>query len=162
MAKQPNIVLLDVSVWLDNYVPNRASSADSRKLLAWLTQHDVTITYPITSLDTIFFLVQQSFKVAAHNDGLALQQEDAEAIQSIAWACIENMAELGTPVAADASDFWIARKFRSIHTDLEDDFVLAAAERAQADYLITSDKTLMQKSTVPALSPHDFLQIVCA
>lgn len=162
MAKQPNTVLVDANVWLDNYLLDRPNNAASRKLLSWLSQHDVTILYPVTSLDTIFFLVQQAYKTAARIDGKPLQKKAAEAIQSITWACIENMAELGAPVGADASDFWLARKYRSIHGDLEDNFVLAAAERAQVDYLITNDKALLQKSTVPALSPSDFLQVVCS
>ena len=35
------------------------------------------------------------------------------------------------------------------------DAVLAAAERAHVDYLVTSDRQLIQKATVPALAPKD-------
>jgi predicted nucleic acid-binding protein len=91
-----------------------------------------------------------------------LKREDAEAIRDIAWACVDNMSELGTPVGADESDLWLARKYRRLHPDLEDDLVLAAAERAQADYLVTSDEALLRKAMVPALSPEDFVRVVCA
>ena len=39
--------------------------------------------------------------------------------------------------------------------------VLAAAERAQVDYLVTGDEALLKKATVPALLPRDFVQVVC-
>ena len=161
MAKAPTSVLLDVNVWLDNYLPGRPASTCSRDLIEWLSEHEIAILYPITAPNNVFYLVQQAMKQAAVVDGSALDQARYEAIRALAWACIENMAGLGAPVGADVSDFWLARKFHAIHSDLEDNFVLAAAERAQVDYLVTSDKTLLSKSPVPALSPHDFVQVVC-
>ena len=162
MSKIPSVVLLDVDVWLDNYLPDRPAGADSRLMLDWLIEHDVAISYPITAPATLFYLIQQAMKQASRIENGSLNQSDVQSINETAWACIENMAEIGVPVGADASDFWIARKYRAIHADLEDNLVLAAAERAQADYLVTSDKSLLGKSTVPALSPHDFIQVVCA
>lgn len=162
MSKVPSVVLLDVDVWLDNYLPDRPAGADSRLMLDWLVEHDVTISYPITAPATLFYLIQQAMIQASRIDNASLNQSDVQSINETAWACIENMAEIGVSVGADASDFWLARKYRSIHTDLEDNLLLAAAERAQADYLVTSDKSLLGKSTVPALSPHDFIQVVCA
>lgn len=162
MAKRPNMVLLDVNVLLDNYLPDRPEGPASQKLITWLKQNDVSITYPVSAPGTVFYLLQQGLKHRMREKGLALQHNTAAAIQSITWACIDNMAELGTPVGADASDFWLAREYQGIHGDLEDNFVLAAAERAQVDYLITNDKALLQKSTVPALSPSDFLQVLCS
>ena len=161
MAKVPSSVLLDVNVWLDNYLPGRPSAGDSRSLLDWLYARDVSILYPVTAPGTVFYLVQQGMKQIARADSNEVSQEHAKAISLSAWACIDNMAELGAPVGADVSDFWVARKLRSVHPDLEDNFVLAAAERAQVDYLVTGDEALLKKATVPALSPRDFVQVVC-
>ena len=155
MAKVPSSVLLDVNVWLDNYLPGRPSAGDSRSLLDWLYARDVSILYPVTAPGTVFYLVQQGMKQIARADSNEVSQEHAKAISLSAWACIDNMAELGAPVGADASDFWVARKLRSVHPDLEDNFVLAAAERAQVDYLVTGDEALLKKATVPALLPRD-------
>ncbi len=160
MAQRPSSVLLDVNVWLDNYLPDRPNSADARALFSWLRQQDVSVLYPITAPSTVFYVLQQSLKRAAQVEGVSLQQGDAIAIREIAWACVENMAELGAPVGADVSDFWRARKYRSVHADLEDNFVLAAADRSQAGYLITDDEALLKKSVIPALSIHDFLELV--
>ena len=161
MAKIPSSVLLDVNVWLDNYLPERPHSSDTRALFSWLRKRNVSILYPMTAPGTVFYLIQQSLKRAALADGVTLKQGDAIAIRELAWSCVENMAELGAPVGADVSDFWRARKYRSIHADLEDNLVLAAVDRSQAGYLITSDETLLKKSSIPALTAHDFLQTVC-
>lgn len=161
MLQIPSAMLLDVNVWLDNYLSDRPLSDDARTLLSWMGERGVSVLYPITAPGTVFYVVQQSLKRAALADGVSLQQGDAIAIRELSWACVENMAELGVPVGADVSDFWLARKYRSVHTDLEDNFVLAAADRSQAGYLITSDEALLKKSSIPALTAHDFLQMVC-
>ena len=62
MAKVPSSVLLDVNVWLDNYLPGRPSAGDSRSLLDWLYARDVSILYPVTAPGTVFYLVQQGMK----------------------------------------------------------------------------------------------------
>ena len=161
MANVPSTVLLDINVWLDNYLPGRPSSPDSRALIDWLGRQDAAILFPITAPGTVFYVIQQALKQAARLDGAELRQEDAEAIRAAAWACVENMAELGTPVGADGSDLWLACKLRPAHADLEDNLVLAAAERARADYLVTGDAALLGKPTVPTMTPGDFVQLVC-
>ena len=161
MPQTPTSVLLDINVWLDNYLPDRPSSNEARVLLTWLRERGVSILYPITAPGTVFYVVQHSMKRAALADGVALSQANVIAIRELAWACVENMAELGVPVGADVSDFWRARKYRSIHADLEDNLVLAAADRSQAGYLITSDESLLKKSGIPALTAHDFLRTIC-
>jgi len=62
-------------------------------------------------------------------------------------------------VGADEADVWLAAKYRALNEDLEDNLVLAAANRAKADYLITNDTQLIAKSPVPALTPRDWLAI---
>jgi predicted nucleic acid-binding protein len=38
--------------------------------------------------------------------------------------------------------------------------VLAAAQRAQADYIVTSDRGLIQHATTAALTPADMLALI--
>lgn len=40
--------------------------------------------------------------------------------------------------------------------------VLAAAQRAEADYLVTSDRALIQRATVAALAPGDMTAVLGA
>ena len=47
---------------------------------------------------------------------------------------------------------------RGIRPDFEDDLVLAVAERAGADLLVTSDEHLIRKATVAARTPEDLLK----
>lgn len=85
---------------------------------------------------------------------------DVQAIRRIAWACVDNMRELATAVGMDESDLWLACKYRTLTWDLEDNVVLAAAQRAEVDYLVTNDWALIQRATVPALTPEDMTKVL--
>lgn len=58
------------------------------------------------------------------------------------------------------TNVWLARKYQRIHEDFEDCLVLAAAQRAKADFLVTSDDALLRHAPVAALSVDDFLALV--
>ena len=70
------------------------------------------------------------------------------------------MADLACAVGADASDVWIARKYKALHRDFEDDLVLAAANRAYVGHLVTSDGRLIRKAPVDDLAPGDILDVL--
>jgi len=148
------IVLVDTNVWLDNYLADRPHAAQSRAFIVQARNAGVQLVYPVHCLNDVFVLIQAHLKRAAREKG-ALAESDVAAIREIAWACIENMREFATAVGADESDAWKACKYRRLTNDLEDNFVLAAAERATVDFLVTNDKRLLHKSTVNAYTPED-------
>lgn len=70
------------------------------------------------------------------------------------------MREIATAVGADDSDLWLACKYKPILGDLEDNLVLASAERAQVDFIVTGDEQLIRKSTRNAYMPADALSFL--
>ena len=76
------------------------------------------------------------------------------------WGFVSCMRELATPVGVDASDFWLAERYRSLHSDLEDNLVLAAVERAHADLLITSNTKLITHAPCTALTPSNAIALI--
>lgn len=91
-----------------------------------------------------------------------LSDSDALAIQEIAWGCIDNLCEWATSAGSAQGDIWMARKYKRLNHDFEDNVVVAAAERSKVDYLVTSDQKLIKKATVPALAPEDMLAVLDA
>ena len=59
------------------------------------------------------------------------------------------MRKQATAVGADESDLWTACNLRSVHNDLEDNLVVAAAQRADATYLVTNDEALIKHAPSP-------------
>lgn len=79
-----------------------------------------------------------------------------------ALSCMTNVADIGTAVAQDMSDVWLAVKLNSIHGDIEDNLIMAAVERSGADYLVTNDEKLIKHSPYPAMTPKDALKMLTA
>lgn len=129
--------------------PNR--SADKDDVARSCGAH---LTYPIHSLNDFFSFMQSHLKKDAHGEGKTPEAE-AEAIRETAWACVEHLRTFATAIAADESDAWRACKYRALTNDLEDNFVLAAAERVPVDFMVANDQRLLRKATVNAYSHVD-------
>ena len=150
-------VLIDTNVWIDNYIPVRQGSALSREFIATAKKHQVQLVYPVHVLKDVFYNLGATLKYIHRSEQDDLSEADALAIQEIVWSCIDNMSSLAIAVGTDESDAWKARKYRSFSSDLEDNFVMVAAERVHASFVVTRDELLLQKSTVPAYTPEEAL-----
>lgn len=157
---QPSRVLLDTNVWLDAFDGARPRSREASELIDVCVRKGIDLLYAVGTSKDVFYLVGASLKRQARMAGTALSEGQARAIAAYAAACVTNMDEIATAVGADSSDVWLARKYQRIHADFEDCMVLAAAQRAKADYLVTSDEALLRHAPVAALSVDDFLALV--
>lgn len=150
-------ILVDTNVWLDNYLGFRKGNAAAMRFIAEARRRGASLVYPVGALQDVFALLVIELKRAARlsNPDRPVVERDVQAFRRIAWACVDNMREFAVSIGADEADVWLASKYRRLTWDLEDNMVLAAAERAKADYLVTNDKALIGKSTVAALTPDD-------
>lgn len=155
-------LLVDTNVWLDKYIPDRPHAQASMAVLAHSVREEVELLYPLRAVNDVFWQVARDRKTWVVKEYGHISEAHAHAINTDAWECIDNMCEVATAVGADASDVWYARHLREVHPDFEDDLVLAAARRAKVDYLVTSDRQLIQKATVAALTPEDMLKVLKA
>lgn len=153
-------VLLDTNVWLDAYDGNRLGSKRANELIDRCEKAGVELLYAAESVKDVHYLISASLKRQARKDGGALSESQAKAVSAYAFACVANMDEIATAVGMDSSDIWLAQKYRAIHTDFEDNLVLAAARRAKADCLVTNDDALLRHAPVAALSVDDALALM--
>ena len=160
MNCNPSALLIDTNVWVDNYDPSRAGNAAARQLLDYAVSHGIALLFAPTSVKDVYYLIAASLKIQERAATGSVDENAAQAINQIAWGCVDNMAELGTLVGFDESDFLFARKLKPVHGDFENDMVLAACERSHADYLVTGDAKLRRNAPVPALSPAKMLELL--
>lgn len=158
----PISILVDTNVWLDRYLPGRPGFEVAERILDYGIRHEVELLYPLQAIRDVFFQVAAESKAWLRRSGYDVSEAWAHAINGRAWDCVDNMCEIATAVGADGSDVWYARHLREVHPDFEDDLVLAAARRAKASYLVTSDRQLIQKATVAALTPEDLIKVLMA
>ena len=119
------------------------------------------LLYPVHIIPDVFYLAFIDVKRLLRGQGS--DELVAQAARTTAWEYVNSMREIATAVAADNSDVWLASKWESLHGDIEDNLVLAAAKRAQADYVVTSDRQLLSHAAlagVAAISPEDMRAVL--
>ncbi len=152
-------ILVDTNVWLDSFLGFRAGHKSAMAFLAAAQEEDALLMYPVGALQDIFAILIMELKRKTRE----VRELDASCMSTIrrtAWSCIDALREGATAAGADESDAWLACKYRNFHWDLEDNMVLAAAQRVSADYLVTNDRILISKATVPALAPSDLTALL--
>ena len=162
MTDRDFIILLDTNVLLDEFLPDRSSSAASRELINRAYKRGDHLLFCPHSLVDVHYQIAATFKKMVRMEKGTLSDTDALAIQEIAWGCTDNLCEWATSVGSAQVDVWLARKYKKLNRDFEDNIILAASERAKVDYLVTSDQQLLKKATVAALSPEDMLALLDA
>ena len=120
----------------------------------------MTLAFAVSSLKDVYYALSSALKRQSRTVNGALSEEDARSAEAYAWACVQNMQEIATPVAVDVSDVWFAGKFRSQMHDFEDALVAAAALRCHADALVTNDERFLRHSPVNAMDAADALTYV--
>lgn len=153
-------MLLDTNVWLDAYDGNRPGSKRANELIDRCEQMGTELLYAAESVKDVYYLISASLKRQARKDGGALSESQAKAVSTYALACVANMDEVATAVGMDGSDIRLAQKYHAIHSDFEDNLVLAAARRAKVDCLVTNDEALLRHAPVAALSVDDAIALM--
>lgn len=147
-------LLVDTNVWLDaEYGDGKPGVASD--LLKAARKAGVRLGIASHSLKDIFYLVQRRIKIENQIMGKIPPEHCGKAARIAAWSIVEKLIGSVEVVGSDYSDAYLASKHRAIHDDYEDDLVIAAAMRMNADLLVTSDQALLKHSPVAALSPED-------
>ena len=156
----PLRLLIDTNVWLDSYLPERVNHEKSLEMLRLATAKEAALLFGVTKLETLFYLLAHEFKSVIKREKGSVSAHDAAIAQTFAWGCIDNVREIATAVGADEADIWLACKYRTINNDLEDNMVFAAAERAQADYVVTWDDDMLKSPLAKVATPSQIVEIL--
>ena len=159
MPVNPPILLLDTNVWLDIFIPHRPGREEAIELREEAEARDVSLAYPSHAILDVYQKVRSDNKRWIR-ESRQLTQADALAIKRMAWDYVNMMREVATAIPVDANDVALACAFRDSHDDLEDDLVLAACQRAHANYLVTTDATLASHAPIEAKTPTQMLELL--
>lgn len=162
MSTTPHVLLLDTNVWLDSYLPFRPGHDDAVRLLTYAQQSEARLLYAMGSLQNLAYILQASAKEQFRRMGRKVDEQTAAVARDFSLDCLSNLRTIATAVGADESDLWLAERYLRVHQDVEDCLVMAAATRAKADWLVTSDQALLRHAPISALCPKDLLALVGA
>lgn len=152
--------LLDTCIWLDAFNARHPGSKDANTLIDSALARHTPLLYAMTSLKDVFYIIGLELKRAERAKRGTITKSAAAAIKEVAWGCVQNMLESGTPIALDYSDAWLAMKLKPLHDDLEDDLLIAALKRANAHYLVTTDQQLITHFPDVAIGPRDAVEML--
>lgn len=161
MKTMPSLkILLDTNVWLDYFIDRSATHDLAHDIVTKCIRGGHQLLAAAPSTKDCFFLVAQELKRLERAESGRITESAANAINEVAWACVLSMRKLAYIVPTDDTDVIEASILRSAHADFEDNLILAAAARAQADYIITSDKALIAHMPNTCISLNDALMTV--
>ena len=158
--KNAPTLLIDTNIWIDAFDGDRKQHMRAHVLLDTAFERGVTLAFAVSSLKDVYYALSSALKRQSRTVNGVLSEEDARSAEAYAWACVQNMQEIATPVAVDVSDVWLAGKFRSQMHDFEDALVAAAASRCHADVLVTNDERFLRHSPVNAMDAADALAYI--
>lgn len=161
MMASPTAILVDTNVWLDYFMGGRSGHDDALNFINAAIEHDVCLLHASLSAKDLYYLVSSGLKrTCRQQNGGMLTEAAATTARETAWACLESMNNLSASVGCDQSDIWVAEKQRDVHDDFEDDLIIAAAMRSNADLLVTNDEKLLLHCPVAALCPADAVKLL--
>ena len=153
-------MLLDTNVWMDYYWPDRPHHHYAKDLIVAAEQAGYVLLYAVQSIRDVFYLSNLGFKQAIRAETGRLDDHDALVAQTCAWGFVENMRQIATAVGSDDGDVTLAAKLKRINGDLEDNLIIAAAQRSNADFLVTWDKELLNKAFGATATPEAMLEAI--
>ena len=160
MSDTPISIMIDTNVWVDSFCGWHMRAPEAKRLLSLAQRSGYELLYPVHSLKDIVYLLTQEYKRKAREEEGQLTSTTGDSIKVNVVSIMRSIMELATAVGADVSDLWLADKYLPIHGDFEDNLVLAACQRARADYLVTNDQALISHADVVAKTPEDMVRLI--
>ncbi len=146
-------LLMDTNILISYYLDRDDKFYAVSDMIQAAMDKGVVLLYPVHCVKDLFYaLAADSKRVYREKHSGELTPSAATCARSFAWACVENLTEIALAVGADHTDVWVAQKQRRLHSDFEDDMVIAAAVRSKADLLVTEDKKLAANAPVATAS----------
>jgi len=135
------IVLLDTNIILDALQERQPFDAAAKKILLLSQSGEIKCCFTANAATDIFYIYSKARDVNAARSALNYLLTSYDAISVSHEDCIKS---LSLPI-----------------DDFEDALVVACAERANVDCIITRDEEFLQnKSYVPIISPKELLDML--
>ena len=153
-------LLVDTNVWVDFFIDRGKNHDSAVSLVKAAIRNEVPLFTSIEATKDIYYIVGSELKRMQREGAGSVSTSFAQAVNEAAWSCLNTVRRQSTVVAADVSDLIEALSLKSVHGDYEDNLVVAAAMRARATHIVSSDTTLQARSPVPCIGIVDALELL--
>ena len=140
-------LLVDTNVWLDYYLQEGAFD-EAKRLVELAEAGKIDLLYAPTTAKDVFYILPR--RLARRNvNGINVS------FASASWACIEHMMQVATASPLSLAECEMARM-----PDLEDNLIIASGETADVDYVVTSDRRMLEAMPEVCLTPARALDMI--
>ena len=147
-------LLLDTSAWMYYFTGASEHLGAISRLIETCVASDVDLLYAPTGLRDVFHLIPCALGRAD------AQGEPASTYLPAAWACARRMMELATAAPLSAPECEMARILHDQVPDLGGGLVIAAADRARADYVVTYHCRMLQGMPEECVTAERVLELM--
>lgn len=155
MTRKKASLLVDTNVWLDYFLGRKGAQSAARFLGKTLENDDVLVTTTSITKD-VFYLIGASLKRRTVADGGVNSGRNAKAINEIAWQCLSTIQGMAIVLNQGFEQHLEAMVLRDANSDYEDDILVATAQSADVDFIVTSDERLLKSSPVAAITTGEY------
>ncbi len=160
MTAVENAIVVDKNIWLDFYLHERALHEDAVRFFRVAEKFDANLATPADAANEVFYIIGRYLKQKTRENGGAVDESTARAINDFAWSCVDHMTDLAVSIPMDDRTAWLARRYRDITSDYEDGSVLASCELCKARYLVTHDKCLAKCANIAAKTAAEMADLI--
>lgn len=153
---KPSRLLFDTNVWLDYFFCRSESIEAINKLIASSFDDELVLMYAPSSAKDLFYLIPR-YLGRLEESG---KECSAASRKAVAWACLEKMMELAVAAPQSFAECELARMLKGAHDDFEDNLIIAAAETAEVDYVVTEDGRLRAAMPEVCISPERAFELM--
>ena len=140
-------LLVDTNVWLDYYLQ------EGKRLVELAEAGKIDLLYAPTTAKDVFYILPR--RLARRNaNGINVS------FASASWACIEHMMQVATASPLSLAECEMARMLGKRMPDLEDNLIIASGETADVDYVVTSDRRMLEAMPEVCLTPARTLEMI--
>ena len=140
-------LLLDTNVWVDYFHGVGPGVAVIEEIVSRGLKGKVHLLYAPTSAKDVFYLISRRLRQTD-----ARGSSSSASFAAAAWACVRRMMEVADAAPQSYAECELACLLRSNFDDFEDNLI-AAAETAKADYVVTSDRLFLQALPEACITP---------
>lgn len=149
------LLLVDTNVWIDYFMKNEPIWRDCTSIVEAAAEDRVDLLVTPTTLKDIFYIIPRLLR----REGAGSADADTS-FKPSAWACIELVLSIATPAPQSSAECELARALKGKIDDYEDGLVFAAAETTNADYIVTSDRQLLNSYPEVFVTPKRALELL--
>ncbi len=145
-------LLLDTNVWLDYFMGEGPCLGEISQLVSRGQTNALTLLYAPTTAKDLFYLIPRRLWLRGGSDDVSYVPA--------ARACLERMMEIAVAAPLSFPECELARMLNKKFPDFEDNLIIAAAQAAQADFIVTQDKAFLIQAPEACITPARAIELL--